>query len=97
MPRSLELSYKTEQKSQKSFLSSNAQTSKQAECYERQMQGVTGAHATLIGLNPGLGISRDNFLEKLISKLRYQGLVRIVRQTRRQTRRRVFRKKEHYV
>lgn len=46
------------------------------------MQGVTGAHVTLIGLNPGLGISRDNFLEKLISKLRYKGLVRIVRRDR---------------
>lgn len=57
---------------------------------------VLQEHATLIGLNQAWG-SAETFLEKLISKLRYQGLVRIVRQTRRQTRRRVFRKKEHYV
>lgn len=38
----------------------------------------SGAHGTLPGPNPGLGISGDNFLEKLIPKMRYKGLVRIV-------------------
>lgn len=40
---------------------------------------VMGAHGTFTGPNPGLGISGDNFLEKLISQLRYEGLVRIAR------------------
>lgn len=34
---------------------------------------------TVTGPDPSLGINGDNFLEKLISKLRYEGLVRIVR------------------
>lgn len=54
------------------------------------MQGVIGAHGTLTGPNPGLGISADNLLEKLISKLKYEGLVSIVR---RDKRRRMFIKK----
>lgn len=59
------------------------------------MQSVIGAHGTVIEPNVGLGITGDNFLEKLISKLRCEGLVRTVRG--KADGRTMLREKEHNV